>query len=426
MNRATTSTYADSRKFRLKILASALDAKWMAMCGRSVIVPEYFEKDDESKLAEALLKYYDAYGKPPSDACDILEMCGSDYADIVKTVFLGAYEWDLSFAKDRAIQFAKEQAAKIAILESVDDIKKGDLKRPLERIQAAVMVGEDIGNVGLDFKADMNNWLYNLYSDKVPTGLHHVDMVLEGGLAAGELGIVLAPPNRGKSMLLVNIGMGAAGPTSRLNVLHFTHEMSENVVAKRYSARITFRFPKRNDDITAYEKELMDAIKHLMMGNVRIVYELAGVATIETLRAKVRQVIDIGFKPDLIIDDYPDLLAPTYHKRQRRFELAQIFRDLRTLGAEFGVPVWAATQTNRSAVSKEVVTIVDLAEAFEKAAIADVIVALCQTPEEEENDLCRLYLAKVRDGKSKAMISAKYYDEQQAIITIGMVSRRDE
>jgi len=397
----------------------------MALCGRSVIVPEYFERDDESMLASALLKYYDMYGKPPTDAGDIMEMCDESCVDLIKTVFLGADEWDLSLSKDLAIQFAKEQAAKIAILQSVDDIKKGDLKKPLERIQAAVMVGENIGNTGIDFKSDVKAWLSTIHKDKVPTGLYHVDLVLKGGLAAGELGVVLAPPNRGKSMLLVNIGVGAAGPTSRLNVLHFTHEMSESVVAKRYGARITFRFPNQKNTIV-YERDLLDAAKYLMLGNVRIIHELAGVATIETLRAKIRQMIDLGFKPDLIIDDYPDLLAPTYYKRQRRFELAQIFRDLRAIGSEFGVPVWAATQTNRAAVSKEVVTMVDLAEAFEKAAIADVILALCQTPEEEENDLCRLYLAKVRDGKSKAMIPSKYYAAQQAIITIGVFSKKDK
>lgn len=419
----TNSTYTYGRKFRLKILASALDTQWMAMCGRTVIVPEYFEQKDESVLAAALLQYYDTYGKPPTDANDILEMCGKEYSTIIKTVFLGKEEWDLSLAKDLAIQFAKEQAAKIAILESVEDIKRGDLKKPLQRIQTAVMVGENIGNIGIDLKADVSKWLTLVYEEKVPTGLHHVDVALGGGLAAGELGVVLAPPNRGKSMLLVNIGVGAAGPVGHLNVLHFTHEMSERVVAKRYGARLVFRFPKR-DDVVEYENELLDATK-MLPGNIRIVHELAGVATIETLRSKVRQLIDLGFRPDLIIDDYPDLLAPTYHKRQRRFELIQIFRDLRALGSEFGVPVWAATQTNRSAVSKEIVTMADLAEAFEKAAIADVILALCQTAEEEANKLCRLYLAKVRDGKSKAMISAKYYDEQQAIITIGIADRKD-
>lgn len=411
-------TYTYSREFRLKLLACCLDVAWMA-AHSTIILPEYFELDDERALAEALQQYFSRYGYIP-DEIDILEMCGNEYSDTVKAVFSGAENWDLSLAKDSAIQFAKEQAAKIAILESVNDIKRGDLKKPLERIRSAMMVGEDIGNVGIDLKGDVNKWLTDsVYTLKTPTGLYHVDMVLGGGLAPGELGVVLAPPNRGKSMLLVNIGVGCAGPTSSLNVVHFTHEMSESVVAKRYGARLVFRFPKR-DDITEYEYDFRSAVSDKLPGNIRIVHELAGAATVNTLRAKIQQLISSGFTPDVIIDDYPDLLAPTYRQSQRRFELAQIFRDMRALGTEFGCPVWTATQTNRSAVSKEVVTMMDLAEAFEKAAIADVILALCQTEEEEAHNLCRLYLAKVRDGKSRAMISAKYYTEQQAVITLGM------
>jgi hypothetical protein len=38
----------------------------------------------------------------------------------------------------------------------------------------------------------------------------------------------------------------------------------------------------------------------------------------------------------------------------------------------------------------------DFAECFEKAAIADVILGICQSEEEREDELCRFYIAKNR------------------------------
>jgi hypothetical protein len=87
--------------------------------------------------------------------------------------------------------------------------------------------------------------------------------------------------------------------------------------------------------------------------------------------------------------------------------------------------MWSASQAGRSSLSKEIITMADIAEDIGKANIADVIIALCQTREEETADQCRLFLAKVRDGDSKAMVRAKYYKKSQAIVTTGIVTQKD-
>ena len=54
-------------------------------------------------------------------------------------------------------------------------------------------------------------------------------------------------------------------------------------------------------------------------------------------------------------------------------------------------------------MSKKTLYMEDIAESFEKCAIADVIIALCQTKAEKEADIMRLHLIKARDSKSIAI-----------------------
>jgi len=393
-----------------------LKPRWLATYG-PIIKPEYFESKDEHELAEVLLEYWRQYKRPPVDQDDVLDLIGEDeYADIIGTVFLGVHDWDLEYASDSAIQFCKEQASKLAVLESLDDINKGDLSSVHSRLKEAMKVGEDIGDVGIDIKKDASKWLHEQQMDKVPTGLIHLDIAMEGGLGAGELGVFMSPPNYGKSMSLINVGYGAAGPISRCNVIHFTLEMSANVVAKRYAARMLFRFPPKSGSMTEYEDDFIRVANMLMPGSVRT---LGVRGTVANLRSKTDMYIDRGFTPDLIVVDYADEIQPSRRRESHWIEIGDVFRELRDMAFDYNVPIWTGTQANRGALNKEVITMGDLADSFQKASIADAIIAICQTAEEEKINQCRLYLAKLRDGKSRAMVRAKFYPEQQAIVTTG-------
>ena len=88
----------------------------------------------------------------------------------------------------------------------------------------------------------------------------------------------------------------------------------------------------------------------------------------------------------------------------------------------FRSPVWTATQAARRALSKELVTIADIAESYEKSNVADVIIALCQTREEKEADMLRLFAAKIRDGGGGWMVKCHMHSDSHAIITEGMVT----
>ena len=413
--------YPFQREFRIKILSLMLDNVWMSRYGDGIIIPEYFERDDEEKLARAIIDYRKAYKSSPKDPTDLVEMSGCSF-DFVVEIY--DTERDYNLTADLVIKFAKQQAAKLAILESVDDIQRGDLDTPIERIKKAILVGDNITSPGIDPIADVDIWIHDMWTNKVPTGWWHIDRVLEGGLDVGEEGVILGPPNRGKTMALINIGYNAASLLAGKNVIHFTHELKPNAVAKRYAARMMFKFPQVGDNIEEYADNLIDTARKLMPGKVRVIGGAQRMTTHE-IEANINRLIAEGFEPGIIIDDYLDLVEPPKAYNERRYELTAIYEWYRTLSATYNCPVWTATQGNRSSLSKEIVTMADVAEDIGKANTADVIIAICQTYEEVQVNQCRLFTAKVRDGKKQMLFSAKYYDKSQSIVTTGIITLKD-
>jgi replicative DNA helicase len=420
-----TDTYQYERPFRLKILALLLDTMWMAKYGKTLVVPEYFEMEDEEAVAKAILSYNAAYSRSPSDVDDVMAIAGARYADLIQSVFDLHEEGDLTLASDIVIKFARQQAGKLALLDSLDDINNDNIDAVVARFREVQKVGMDSQSNGIDPIRDISKWLYDYWSDKVRTGLYHVDQILEGGLGIPELGVIIGPPNRGKSMALINLGYGAASIGSGKNVVHFTHEMKIEQVAKRYTARMTFRFPKREDDLGQYEDEAVNVARRFMPGKIRVVGGTK--MTFDQIESHLDRLIDDGFDIGMIIDDYPDLMIARRKYKDRRFELSSIYEDWRALAEKYGVPVWCATQSTRSSLNKEIVTMADVAEDIGKAAIADVMIAICQTYEERQMDQARLFMAKLRDSGTKVpLIACKWYPASQAIITTGYVRRKSD
>jgi len=421
--------YEFDRTFRIKILACLLDPVWYSMHS-TIIKPEYFPLEDESEFVTAIDRYHEQYSRIPSDPYDLeVLITNSDGIELIHIVFDTYEQYDLFLAADKALEFAKQQAVKLAILQSVDDIDTGDLSLIVDRMKDALAVGSDMGSIGLDPYADVDKWLYDYWKDKVRTGWLHIDRALEGGLSPGELGVILGPQHRGKSMSLINLGFGAASIGSGKNVVHITHEMSVAQTAKRYAARTAFRFPNVDDNLDDYSDELYKAAHRLITGKIRIlgatdVKKSAGSMSVVDVRSRLATLQNSGFNIDLIIDDYADLLKPSRRFKERRFELSDIYQSLRELGGEFGCPIWTASQSSRASHSKEIITMQDIAEDINKVSIADVIISLCQTKEEHDSNLCRLFTAKVRDNSSGVTFGAKFYSKMQAIITTGIAEKK--
>ncbi len=243
------------------------------------------------------------------------------------------------------------------------------------------------------------------YEDKVPTGLRVCDTILGGGLGKGEMGVVLAPTGYGKSFWLVTIGANAVRRQKK--VIHVTLEMSKEKVIERYETHLTRitkeRLVESENDVI---RKLSRLRRLLSPGDVYVIHFPMRSITVEELRVVINQISFVEeFFPDLIIIDYGDVIKPRESRNAQRYELlGEIYEKLVALAHELNVPLWTGSQARRISVNKEFVTVADMAESFAKAQVADVIIAICRTREEEMTHRGRFYFAKVRDNPGKQVV----------------------
>ena len=84
--------------------------------------------------------------------------------------------------------------------------------------------------------------------------------------------------------------------------------------------------------------------------------------------------------------------------REKRDELGSIYEDLRAIAQENKCPVWTASQTNRTGLNAEVVTMESISEAFNKCFVADFICSISRTIKDKNANTARLFVAKNRNG----------------------------
>jgi len=103
----------------------------------------------------------------------------------------------------------------------------------------------------------------------------------------------------------------------------------------------------------------------------------------------------------MVIVDYADLLKPTatgFKSQELRHSLGNLYEELRGIAQVWDIPVWTASQTNRSGLNAEVITMESISEAFNKCFVADFICSISRTIEDKTENKGRMFVAKNRNG----------------------------
>jgi hypothetical protein len=100
----------------------------------------------------------------------------------------------------------------------------------------------------------------------------------------------------------------------------------------------------------------------------------------------------------MIIVDYADLLRPTRTSAEKRYDLESTYEEMRAIAQIYKCPVWTASQTNRSGLNAEVITMEAISEAFNKCFVADFICSLSRTVQDKQANKGRIFVAKNRNG----------------------------
>jgi replicative DNA helicase len=298
---------------------------------------------------------------------------------------------DEKYIKETALDFCKKQKLKEALMQSVDLIENASYDEVRTVIDQALNLGTD-NNFGHDFLKDFEIRYEIKTRNPITTGWDKVDQIMKKGLGTGELGVVIAPTGAGKSMALAHLGANAL--KAGKNVIHYTLELSEAVTGQRYDSCLS-SVPLST--LFARKDEVLESISDIPGGLIIKEYPTK-TASCNTIRTHLEKLKKRNQRVDMIIVDYADLLKPTTNFREKRDELGSIYEDIRAIAQEYKCPIWTASQTNRTGLNAEVVTMESISEAFNKCFVADFICSISRTIKDKNANTARLFIAKNRNG----------------------------
>jgi len=383
--------------FQVKVIASLFVDRTFLQQTADILDVSYFESESSQWIIEQIQEYFVQYKKPPTLDVMKVQIDAIENKVLRVSIIKALHEaWnntdssDLDFIKEKTLDFCKNQCIKQAILKSVDKLKDGNYEQIKVLIDDAMKAGMDT-DVGLDYKTTVAERYTDQVRSVTETPWDAINSITDGGFGKGELIVFVAPAGIGKSMGLVNVG--AHYLKNGLRVAHYTLELSELYVGLRYDAIVT-GIPNQN---LKFNQEEVHRKVEVLPGELNLKYWPTKTATVNTIRANVDKMTMLGQKPDVIIIDYADLLRGPKGV-EKRLELDSIYEELRGLAGEFEVPVFTASQANRSALEQDIIEADKISESYGKVMIADFIISLSRKVTDKIAGTGRWHIIKNRFG----------------------------
>jgi archaellum biogenesis ATPase FlaH len=383
--------------FQIKALAILITDRDFLQQIADIVSPDYFDNDAGKWIMKKTLQYFNEYKTVPTMEVFKVEVEGINQElqsvavkDLLKQAYKESKATDLNFVKDTFLDFCKNQTLKGALIKSVDLLELGDYDDIRTLIDRALKAGTE-RDIGHEYIAQLEDRFREEARNTVETPWPLINKLLCGGLGQGDLGMIAGGPGGGKSWALVAIGAQAV--KTGHTVIHYTLELSEKYVGKRYDACFT-EIPV--GDIHLYKEKVKEKIENLR-GGLYIREYPAGQATVNTIHSHLEKCIQQGIKPDLVIIDYADLLTSKASK-EKRDKLDDIYTNLRGLATEMKLPIWTASQVNRSGAREDIIQGDRMAESYTKMMVTDFAMSLSRSAEDKENGVGRWHIMKNRYG----------------------------
>jgi len=390
---------------------AALILQDRAFCDQiqEVLETEYFELKYLQVFVDRVFSYKDKYNVHPSAKIftTILRTELDDETDAVKKqtrdYFARIYNSEIKdsdFVKNTSLDFCRKQVLKSAMIKSVSLLKTSSFDEISKVINDALKLGGD-SDFGYDYVQDFEKRFEIKARDPISTGWDEIDVLCKGGIGNGELGVVIAPTGAGKSMVLVHLGTQAllAGKT----VVHYTLELQDTSIGIRYDSCVT-GVPL--SETHSFKEMIYEKVQEVA-GRLIIKEYPTKSATTQTIKNHLEKLKQKDIKVDMILVDYGDLLRPVKTTREKRHDLETIYEELRAIAQENKCPVWTASQTNRSGLNAEVITMESISEAYSKCFVSDFIFSVSRTIDDKNNNTGRVFVAKNRFGPDGIIYPAK-------------------
>jgi hypothetical protein len=337
---------------------------------------------------------------------------------------------DHQFIDEKIREFARFVAVKNFIMLAKDDLleQKYDPDLP-NKCREALSIGAtsfDIGHKWRDQTDDRIERITNTEIDpRIPTGLPHLDAQINGGLQAGELGILLALPKHFKSGTMLNFGYSAMRQSVAMNVAYITLELSEDLVGMRYDLRCSLMTKEQMQQNPHEFKRILKERQEIIMGENELFIKAFKTKTCscDTIRTYLdRLYAELDIKIGLMVVDYLDLMKSSRPRDKDYLEAVDICEDLRSLASkqEYNMPIWTACRATREAVGRRKISMNHMSKAFERIGVADLVLALCQTEQEKAERKMRVVPVAARNDSGDKVVDCKIDYERMSLTSVGL------
>ena len=426
--------------FQIQLLNQIVIDKEFARTIIDVIEPNYFENKYFKLIIQMIMEYYVKYEHVPTfDTLEQItksefqqEMASKIILDTLTKVKDAPLEGS-DFVQEKALKFCKQQELQKAITKAQKVIDGGEFENydKLETlVREALQVGEREDGMA-DVFFNLEDVLNEDYRHPIPMGIPGIDRLLKGGLAKGEIGVILAPTGVGKSTLLTKISNHAFN--LGYNVLQIFFEDNPKIIQRKHFTLWTKIHP---DELSDKKETVMTKVKEIKetMSNRLILKKLpSDTMTMLQIKNQVRKMAADGIKIDMVLLDYIDCVVPDKNLGDEWKSEGSVMRAFEAMCHEMDIVGWTATQGNRSSISSEVVTTDQMGGSIKKAQVGHVIISVAKSLQQKEMKLATIAITKSRIGDDGVVFENCKFDNgmleidtESSVTFLGLEEQKEE
>jgi replicative DNA helicase len=400
---------------------------------RGTITLDMFKGRDKRWIAELCLDYFDEYKEAPGDHFyDLFE----EYADdldqkthdrvlklIEKLQDLGNSNW--KYVASKIGEAVRHQLLEQASVDFAKMIKQQNYEGAKSVVLKAIRDPEDDMATWYEYGKDrefIKDRMGEADRYKMKFMIECMDNTL-GGLNEPWLTTILGATKGGKSWMLIEFTIAAV--IQGLNVVFISLEMGKRQIDERFDQAIGFMSTRPEgfnvEEEVMYQKMNGDWSKRFE--RTKTVYDINSV--IKNRKALMRAAggrlviqafnrgrmnhFDIevlldtleqtqGFIPDLLVIDYLGLMKETEKGQSKKERISENCLGLKDLNGRRHMMTISAMQGNRKAMTAKTFESHMVADDIDTIFHSDLILAICQTKQEEIENRARLFVANNRNG----------------------------
>jgi replicative DNA helicase len=369
----------------------------------SYLDPSFFNDKNIGKIVGKVAEFFTQHGVVPSVTEIKARLTSDEDRKALTDLKPRLAQLDSSYNKDELIanteKFLKERFVYKTILNVAEKFSDNSFK-----IEEVLVDFEKAYNITL--KENLGHWYFEDIDkhvkeltatyNPIPTGWKFLDDRTEGGLFPKTLTVFAGQVNVGKSIVLGNIATNLLQQDK--NVLLISLEMSEFMYAKRISAQLT-QIP--HSDLKTFTEELKEQVKHIQhkINSKLVIKEYPPkTITVRQIDSFITKLIHKGFKPDVVVIDYLNLLSPLTKSQNTYSEIKEVCEQLRALSFKYNIPFVSATQIGRQSFNTTSPGMESVSESIGISSTSDLMCSIWNDEESRELGIINISIIKNRFG----------------------------